>query len=174
MLFWEIIVVAIRGIVANKLRTGLTMLGIMVGVGSVIVLLAYSAGTREDMLMDFERWGANRMGCWMDRWSSGVPIPESESFTLDDTAAIRAKCPTIDKVSAINEFEGTVTRDTIELENYSIVAIEPEWTEISNYKIDKGRFFTDEENLMRERVCVLASMTKEALFFSAPDRRAHV
>ncbi|MCB1216917.1 ABC transporter permease [bacterium] len=168
MLFWEIIVVAIRGIVANKLRTGLTMLGIIVGVGSVIVLLAYSAGTREDMLKDFERWGANRMGCWLDRWSSGVPIPPSEGFTLDDTAVIRAQCPTIDRVSAIQELEATVNRDTIELENYSVIAIEPDWFEISNYQVDKGRFFTDEENLMRERVCVLASMTKEALFFSAP------
>ncbi|MEZ5339162.1 MAG: ABC transporter permease [bacterium] len=168
MLFWEIIVVAIRGIVANKLRTGLTMLGIIVGVGSVIVLLAYSAGTREDMLKDFERWGANRMGCWLDRWSSGVPIPPSEGFTLDDTAVIRAQCPTIDRVSAIQDLEANVSRDTIELENYSVIAIEPDWFEISNYQIDKGRFFTDEENLMRERVCVLASMTKEALFFSAP------
>ncbi|MCB1186215.1 ABC transporter permease [bacterium] len=168
MLFWEIIVVAIRGILANKLRTGLTMLGIIVGVGSVIVLLAYSAGTREDMLKDFERWGANRMGCWMDRWSSGVPIPQTESFTLDDTAAIRASCPSIDKVSAIQELEANVSRNTIELDAYSVIAIEPDWTAISNYQIDQGRFFTDDENLMRERVCVLASMTKEALFFSAP------
>ncbi len=168
MLFWEIIVVALRGLFANKLRTGLTMLGIVVGVGSVIVLLAYSAGTREDMLKDFERWGANRMGCWMDRWSSGVPIPPSENFTLEDTAAIRAGCPTIDLVSAVSELEAEVSRGTIKLEDYSVVAIEPDWVKISTYRIDKGRFFTDDENMMRERVCVLASMTKEALFFSAP------
>lgn len=46
MFFIEAIIVALRGIVANKLRTLLTMLGIMVGVGSVIVLLAYSEGTK--------------------------------------------------------------------------------------------------------------------------------
>lgn len=168
MLIWEIVIVALRGLFANKLRTGLTMLGIVVGVGSVIVLLAYSAGTREDMLKDFERWGANRMGCWMDRWGSGVPVPASESFTLEDTAAIRASCPSIDLCSAVSDFDATVSRGTIKLENYSVVAIEPDWVKISTYKIDKGRFFTDDENMMRERVCVLASMTREALFFAAP------
>jgi putative ABC transport system permease protein len=168
LLIWEIVIVALRGLFANKLRTGLTMLGIVVGVGSVIVLLAYSAGTREDMLQDFERWGANRMGCWIDSWGSGVAIPESESFTMEDSAAIRAQCPTVDLCSTVNGFEANVARGAIKLDNYEVVAIEPDWVEITTYKIDQGRFFTDEENLLKERVCVLASTTKEALFFSAP------
>ena len=77
MFITEVLIVALRGILANKLRTMLTLLGIVVGVGSVITLLAYSEGTKKQLLKRFETMGANRMGVFLGSFhgSQSLPLP---------------------------------------------------------------------------------------------------
>ncbi len=159
--------VAWRGMWANQLRTLLTMLGIVVGVGSVIVLIAFSEGQKQELLKRFESWGANRMGVWLDRWSGQHVIPESEAFNMDDVEALRSECSTLAKVVPTAEMQLRVREGTTTLDNYTVIATEPEFFEINNDLFELGGPFTLEENVMRERVCVLAHQTKYDLFFEA-------
>ena len=166
MLILEVIVVAWRGILANKLRMALTLMGIVVGVGSVILLLAYGQGTKAMLLEDFERWGANRMGTWIDRWSAGSRIPANVHYSLDDVAAIRSQ----DYIKYASGTVGArlqVRRGNTVLDEHDVIGCETEFQYINNYVVEHGRWFNEEENMMRERVCVIGADTKEALFFAA-------
>ena len=107
MLVFQTLAVAFRGMLANKTRTLLTMLGIVVGVGSVIVLIAFSEGTRTEMLERFERLGAKRMGVWLNSRHSAVPVPSGEHFVYDDIVAIREQVPVISRVVPVLEERGT-------------------------------------------------------------------
>ena len=167
MLVLQIILVAFRGMLANKTRTLLTMLGIVVGVGSVIVLIAFSEGTRTEMLERFETFGANRMGVWFNRWSSEYPVPSSERFEIEDIFAIREQCSTIGRVVPLLWGRGQVRHGSLSVEDHQLFATEPDYFSISNRTFAAGGPFTDENNVMQDRVCVLGSNTKYALFFEA-------
>jgi putative ABC transport system permease protein len=163
----EVILVALRGVLANKLRTFLTILGIVVGVGSVITLLAYSEGTKKELLKRFEAWGANRMGVSLGQRHDGLPLPEGETLSMADVEAVRTECSAIGQAvpSVSNQLE--VRYGTTTLSNHLVLASEPAYFDVDNDVFDRGRPFTDDENMMRERVCIIGSDTKYQLFFEA-------
>lgn len=168
MFITEVLIVALRGVLANKLRTLLTVLGIVVGVGSVITLLAYSEGTKKDLLKRFEAWGANRMGVFLGgHWGEGLPLPAGEELTLDDVQAIRNECSAIDIAVPTNDSRLEVRYGTTTLTDHTVAASDPDYFIIDNDIIDRGRFFTSDEDMMRERVCVIGSETKYKLFFES-------
>jgi len=167
MFVFEVLIVALRSIMANRLRTLLTVLGIMVGVGSVIVLLAYSEGTKRELLKRFEAWGAKRLGVGFWQRHDSLPLPQGEVLTMDDLQAIRAECPTIELAVPSSDANLEVRRETTVLSNYQVIASEPDYFVIDNDAIDRGRPFTEDENTMSERVCVIGSETKYSLFFEA-------
>ncbi|MCH7472716.1 ABC transporter permease [bacterium] len=169
MLILETLLVAFRGIIANKLRTMLTMLGVIVGVGSVIVLIAYSEGTKRELLERFEAWGANRMWVRISHWGGGgrLRAPSSEQLTMEDAMAIRTECSAIGLAAATSELRLDVRYGGTTLEDHEVIPVELDYFTIDNDLFARGRPFTDEENIMRERVCVLGSQTKYDLFFEA-------
>lgn len=169
MFITEVLIVALRGVLANKLRTLLTVLGIVVGVGSVITLLAYSEGTKKDLLKRFESWGANRMGVFFGGGWGGeaLPLPAGEELTLEDVQAILTECSAIELAVPSNDSRMDVKYGTTTLTEQNVSASGPECFVINNDTLDRGRFFTDDENIMRERVCVLGSETKYQLFFES-------
>jgi len=167
MLILEILMVAWRGIVNNKLQTILTMLGIVVGVGTVILLVAYSKGTERMLLENFEKWGSNRMGGYLN-FRRARNVPASVRFEMSDIERLRKQKRYVDRISGELQTQADVRYGNSILEAHSISASEPDIQVINNLNIGEGRWFTDEENIMRERVCVIGSLTREKLFFAAP------
>jgi putative ABC transport system permease protein len=166
MLVLETLLVAWRGMMANKIRTMLTMFGIMVGVGSVIVLIAFSEGQKKEVLKRFEALGANRMGVNLNRWS-GPPLPQSEKFTYDDVTAIRDHVSTVEGVVPTLGNELTVKYSNTSLDRTNVTASEPDFFKTDNDTFEAGGPFTDEDNTSQQRVCVLGSNTKYQLFYEA-------
>ncbi len=167
MLFWRMVRIAVRSLGSNQFRTGLTMLGIIIGVCSVITLMAFSEGTQKDMLERFERLGASRIFIRMNHWRSKVKFPRTEVLAIGDVEAIRRECSAVRRVSIVGEFSSPVRQGFQSVDSVEISAVEPEYMEIANSKFSEGRGFSFEENADRERVCVLGSTIKEQLFFSA-------
>lgn len=168
MFITEVLIVALRGVLANKLRTLLTLLGIVVGVGSVITLLAYSEGTKKQLLKRFETMGANRMGVFLGgHHGEGLPLPAGEELTLGDVQAILSECSAIDLCVPSNDSRLDVRYGTTTLTGQIVIASDPDYFTINNDMLDRGRFFTQDEDMMRERVCVIGSQTKYNLFFEA-------
>ena len=167
MLFWRMVRIAVLSLSSNQFRSFLTMLGIIIGVCSVITLMAFSEGTQKDMLERFERMGASRVFIRMNHWRSKVKFPRTEQLTLADVDAIRRECSAVSRVTIVSEMNFPVRQGFQSAESIEISAVEPDYFEISNSKFAAGRGFSFEENADRERVCVLGSTIKDQLFFSA-------
>ncbi len=156
-----------RGIIANKLRTVLTMLGIVVGVGTVILLIAYSKGTENMLLENFEKWGSNRMGGYISRHGR-TRVPANVYYSLENIEELRQETKYVRLISGATSSKVQVRHLNSTLDDHSVLACEPAYEQIGNMVLAEGRWFTDEENIMHERVCILGSETKQSLFFSAP------
>lgn len=174
MQFSTTLSVAIRAIITNKLRTSLTLLGIIVGVGAVVLLIAYSAGQRAELLERFDRYGATRMIAELWYWRSDSSALEDSRLTLDDAAAVRESCWTIKYASFLAFFNEAVQYGTRERDDTDVIGAEPEYFDAAECEFASGRPFSPEECLARESVCVLGGTIKYDLFYNAPAEGEYV
>ena len=92
----ESVTVALEGLSANKMRSVLTMLGVIIGVGAVIAMLAIAQGARERMMGSIQQMGTNVLMIFSGQSRNGAVrggFGSSQTLTLDDAAALTEKCP---------------------------------------------------------------------------------
>ncbi len=100
MLIWTIIRIAFKSIAANKLRSFLTMLGIIIGVAAVIAMLALGAGTKAKVTDSVKGMGSNLLVVRPERrWGGGVSSAERQDLNLEDADAILANVPVVEMVA---------------------------------------------------------------------------
>lgn len=172
--FSTVVGIAWQAILTNKLRTTLTLLGIVVGVGAVVLLIAYSAGQRAVLLERFDRYGATRMIAELWMWRNNSLTTEDYQLTPEDAAAIRESCPTIKYASYFAYFSETVRYGTREREDTDVVGAEPEYFGAAECEFESGRPFSPAEYLAQQPVCVLGGTTKYDLFYNAPAEGEYV
>ena len=165
---------AFRSLVRNPFRTVLTMLGIVIGTASVILLVALGMGARRLVLDSIRNLGPNLLvvipGSVTD---SGAQVGggTDTSLTLDDARAIRQGCPSILEVSAALRTAGQVLSST---SNWSTVILGTESTYLSvrNWELSRGTFFSRSDVAGMDRVAVLGRMVARHLFgFTDPVGR---
>jgi putative ABC transport system permease protein len=162
MLLFEIIRVAMDSLRANKLRSFLTMLGIIIGVGAVITVVALGTGARRAVEQQIASLGANvltvRPGQGFFR---GVRSGESE-LTVQDADAVLRNSPLVSTVapemsgSAQVEFGGTNA-------NLRLTGTTASYPHVNNYTLYLGRFFTEQEDHGRRRLAVLGGAVPAVL-----------
>jgi len=167
MKFIESFIIAIRSLFANKLRSVLTMLGIIIGVGAVIAIMAggrgmetYVTSTLEDLGTDvFYVQPTNPDAPGAAAMTPGYATP---NLTLDDAEAI-ARIPSVLGVAPTNE---NFVELTFGNENITSVieGTTPEFQEVGNYEMDSGQFISERNVASRDNVVVLGSKTAEDLF----------
>ena len=171
-LMLEMVRIAFSALLARKMRTLLTMLGIIVGVGSVVVMLAYGEGQKQELLKSFESWGDKQMSLRL-RYRSWRPVagavnaPRTVQLELGDVNAIRQEVSSIQAAVPVAEARATIRRETVTLEDYDITATESEYFSIMGDKFERGESFTYEDNAMQSRVCVLGFQAWQELFIAA-------
>ncbi|MCE2422049.1 MAG: ABC transporter permease [Gemmatimonadetes bacterium] len=154
MLFFEILRVAMDAIRANALRSILTMLGIVIGVGAVITMVALGEGAQRRVEEQIQALGTNVLTVRPGQgWFRGVRGGNTR-MTMDDVDAVRAGATAISQVAP--EMQGqhqvSVGRSNA---NIRILGTTPNFTSVNNYELDIGRFFHDGEDQARRRVAVL-------------------
>ena len=164
MMMWMLAKVGIKALLANKLRSFLAVLGIIIGVGAVISMLALGAGTRDSILQRVSSMGTNllivRPGLAGRR---GIMTGISQTMTVDDALAIAAEVPGVEAVSP-------VVSSNLQLKYFnknaqtSTYGVAPTYLAIRNFEIDHGRNFTDMEVERMSRVAVIGPTTAENLF----------
>ena len=163
---WESIRVAFEGLVSNRLRSGLTMLGIIFGVGAVIAAVSMTQGAKAATLAEFERFGTNTLTVRAGQsWHGPVRggMDSAVSLTESDAAAILRECPTV--MTTVPEVSGRAqVKAGNENTNTSIVGTTELYPEVQNYTLAEGSFFTDEEVKNRRTVAVLGSEVVGNLF----------
>ena len=163
MLFWVIVKVGIRSLLANKLRSLLAMLGIIIGVGAVISMLAIGAGAKQSVLARISAMGTNlliiRPG---QSGSHGVASGTQQNLTLADAEAVLAEAKGIRRLAPVVNGSAQVkylNRNT----RSNVTGTSITWLGIRDFSIDKGRSFTEQEVENGSRVAIIGPVTAENL-----------
>lgn len=163
----ETIRIALQGIGANKLRSILTMLGILIGVAAVIVLMAIGNGASKSVTDRIEALGTNTLTIRHGSFGAPGEAPRTQfkDLTVADAEALADPVLAPDVVSA-SPVVGASTTCSYEGTSYStsVSGTWPSFFEASNSKVEKGTYFTNQDVLDNRRVVVLGTTVVENLF----------
>jgi len=163
---WENVLIALQGLAANKLRSLLTMLGIIIGVLAVILGTAIGQGSREQVLERIQSLGSNAITVFPGQSRQGAVsggAGSRQSLKMEDAAVILKDCPTVIAVAPQVQRSAQVKYGN-QNTNTSIVCTTPEFLQIRGFKVESGKFFTDQDVRGRRKVCVVGKSTAETLF----------
>ncbi len=160
--------------VAHPLRTMLTLLGIVIGVATVMTMMALLEGLRVKVNKDFSQLGANVFR--IDKWPQGFrfggggidwnKISRRKSLTVADKRAIAEQCPSVLRTAASSWQPGQKVRTANSETQPSvfIIGATVEYPETSGITVASGRMFNDTEELDGRRVAVLGPDVADKLF----------
>jgi len=164
MLIWTTIKLAFKSLFANKLRSFLAMLGIIIGVGAVISMLALGAGAKQNMMDRVTSMGTNLLYLRPGRRRHhGVSSGTHQNLTLEDAEAVLKQVSNIKAVAPVVSGGGQFkyfNKNT----SSSIIGTTITYLPMRNFEIEKGRAFTEVESERMARVAVLGSETAKKLF----------
>jgi putative ABC transport system permease protein len=165
MNFIESVKMAGQTLLANKIRSSLTMIGMIVGNASVIAMIGIGEGTQKFVAGQVQALGTNiltvRPGVPNARRSSMGNAPQT--LILEDAKAIATQVPSVQGVSAeLNSSE--IVRYSNKNVSALIFGTIPEFLEVRNFEMAKGRFLTELDVKQSNQVVVLGSELAEKLF----------
>jgi putative ABC transport system permease protein len=169
--FIESFIIAIRSILANKLRSSLTMLGIIIGVGSVITLMSVGQGAQAEITSTFEQLGTNVLNV-IPRSPEGVTAEQAgpegtyiaPTLTLDDVRALE-DVPSVLAIAPVNNNIAQVTYGG-ESKQARIYGSSSGYEIVGNYSVASGQFIAETNVASRDMVVVLGSEVAQDLFGS--------
>ncbi len=164
--------VAFHSLWRNKSRAILTMLGVIIGVGSVIMLVAIGNGLKAYVTEQFDQFGANNIyiangevfnenGGFAGEESAASQL--NQKLRYEDIAEIKKLRSYVDLISGMSLGSGEVVYKN-ERKKASIVGVESDYSLISNTTTSKGDFFTDLDNEKKAKVVVLGSQIATDIF----------
>jgi putative ABC transport system permease protein len=167
----ETIRFALRGISANKLRSGLTVLGILIGVAAVILLVAVGNGSAKSIQSAIEGLGTNTLTVSSGGVRQAATTTQNTSLTLDMVAALRdpEAAPDVHSASPVVSGSQTLVYEGVDHSVTQFVGTYPEYVSASNYKIGRGSPFTSEDVSSGRRAVLIGSTVAEALFSEGVD-----
>ncbi|MDP4208131.1 MAG: ABC transporter permease [Bacteroidota bacterium] len=163
--------VAVNALRRNKLRAILTMLGIIIGVASVIAMLAIGQGSKKSIQDQVSSMGSNMIFVMPSQQRMGgvqLGNTNSQSLTVNDVEAIIKECPSITKVSPEVRSSGQAIYSN-QNSPTSIYGVGVDYPDIRKVKVKSGRMFTDREVKTSAKVCLLGKTVITNLFGENAD-----
>jgi putative ABC transport system permease protein len=163
---------ALRGLTSNKLRSLLTVLGVSIGVGAVIVLVAVGNGSGKAVQQRLEAMGTNLLtvsttggGGGFARGQAG-PSNQQYSLTLNDAAALADKklAPDVDAVAPVMTSSATATNGDVSYTVSQVIGTTPEYLPATNTPVGMGQSFTQADVDSSQRVILLGQTAATELF----------
>lgn len=166
MLFTELLKMAALSLIANKLRTLLTMLGIIIGVASVIAMTSVGMGVKQNVVDSISRLGSNLLMVMPGSSNRGGVRGAAGSvitLTYDDAKAIKEKIKNISYVSPTvqNSYQVVYGHENW---NTTVTGVIPEYVNIQSLTLQSGLFFTEHDVEVRSRVAVIGTTVATNLF----------
>jgi putative ABC transport system permease protein len=166
----EMLRIAWSGITANKLRSGLTILGMTIGVASVIVLIAVGNGSSKAVQSTIQSLGTNVLvvqGSGGLRFGPGASTAASVSLTKQDAEALQnpSLAPNVKSASpVVNASAVKLVYDGTSYEPSSFVGTTPSYLSAHTYRVQEGTAFTAEDVSKNRRVAVIGQTVVQELF----------
>jgi putative ABC transport system permease protein len=169
MYFWVLVKVALFSLLANKLRSFLAVLGVIIGVGAVIAMLGIAAGAQTQVLSTISAMGTNLLVVRPGQMGTGgVQTGTRQNLTIEDAQAILAEVPEVSRVSPA--VQGRCQLKYMERNTGTTVqGVAVPYLPIRNFEVEKGRLFTDAEEDRQSHVIILGPVTAENLFGKEED-----
>ncbi|MGI8558542.1 MAG: ABC transporter permease [Solirubrobacteraceae bacterium] len=174
MLGLETVRIALQGLLANKLRSALTILGMLIGVASVIVLIAVGGGSSQAVQSRIEALGTNvllvlRFGGFGGARSNASQLGQ---LTTDDAKALQDQSTAADVQSAspiVNANSATIALNGNSYSPQSVIGTTPSIKDARAYKLAAGTFFSDDDIKSHNRVLVLGPTVVQNVFGAAAN-----
>ncbi|MFV1964402.1 MAG: ABC transporter permease [Pirellulaceae bacterium] len=175
-MYWNTFKVGIKNLMLRKLRSLLTVLGVILGVGSVIAMLAIGEGSKREALEQIRRLGANNVIIRSVKPTAGEgedstsATQQQTSFILEyglkykDFERLTATLPTVTDAVPIAMVRKHARREHRWIPNARILATTPKYLRIKNMKLARGRFVTAVDDWNTRNVAVLGAGAAERLF----------
>lgn len=163
---------SLKGLRANPLRSALTTLGVLIGVGAVILLVAVGNGSARQVQENIEQLGTNSLTIFSGQFgpstSSSDVQTRDTSLTVQVAAALadESGAPDIKSVTPEDTTQSTVTHDDASA-TLQVVGTYPSYFEATNSPVARGRYFTNDDVLAARKVAVIGTTVMDELFGGA-------
>ncbi len=163
MTLGQAILEALESLSSNKLRSGLTILGIVIGVGAVIAMLGVGQGAQNTITGSISGIGSNLLFIFSGNFQEEVR--NAQPLTISDANAIADpfQAPSVLAVAPVLQGNGEVTFGS-ERTNVTIYGVTPDYEEVRNYAVTEGEFINSENLLGQASVVLLGPDTANKLF----------
>ncbi len=163
----EYLLVALDALRANRLRSLLTMLGVVIGVAAVILLVSLGQGTKNYVEEQFAGLGANILIVTPGKIETkgGPPVigAARHRLTLEDSDQLKKKGTLLGGVAPVVLGTGEVKLRT-RSRNVTVLGVTPDFSPVRNLHVEIGSFVTDEDEEAKRRVCVVGRTVQAELF----------
>jgi putative ABC transport system permease protein len=162
---YDLILISLRTLAKNKLRSGLTVLGVVIGIAAVTAMVSIGQGAGELVRNEFQTLGTNVIvvipGTGQNGGArAGVVV----TLTAEDSQAIADECPAVLAVSPIVTTTGQVVVGGVNWRPDNLMGVGPDYTIIRNWPMAAGEFFTDRDVAGASSVCVIGYTLARQLF----------
>jgi putative ABC transport system permease protein len=161
--------IAFTALRTNKLRSFLTILGVIIGITAIMAMISIIEGLNQSMKAQLASLGTDVLyirpfapGAWVGEFPDS--LRRRKWFTPDDAEAIRRSCPAVEAVAPLNFTEVKLRYRDTETRTAFVIGTSPDYMVTNNYAVDNGRVFTESEVGHRAPVCVLGVDQVETLF----------
>jgi putative ABC transport system permease protein len=162
-MFLENLKIALRAIGANKMRSVLTVLGVMIGVAAVIAVVSLVQGMQHKLSQDLQNVGSNYIEVFPDageqRNSFLQKMPE---LTIDDAIAVQKAAPSIKEFTPLF-LPSVETKYGDARHRLQMYGVNSPYQDVFNHWVDRGRFFTPLDDETKKRICVIGVSAAEKL-----------
>ena len=159
---------SIDNLLVHKLRTLLTMLGMIFGVAAVLSMLSIGAGAQQQVMAFIEELGVRNLiveARETTEWQANQKVRlQSPGLSLQDVRAIQASVPGIDVVTARKRFAPTRVVPKTDAETPVVFGVDPNYQSVGSLRVSHGRFYSDDEAARAAPLCVLGEAARWRLF----------
>jgi putative ABC transport system permease protein len=156
VLIVETLRIALTSIRSNLFRAVLTMLGIIIGVGAVITMVALGTGAQRAVDEQMQALGGDILAIQSSTWFSRGVARDQQTITVDDAIALAKDAPNVAEVVPETNARLQVKYGNKNL-NLGITGTTPNYFRVQDFKVDTGRVFTAADDAARRRVAVLGA-----------------
>jgi len=156
----EIVKMAFESLLGNKTRTLLSMLGIVIGVSTVIAVFGVGKGAEKTVNDQFQGLSANSL---MIMSNMGRESTRSSNLKAEDVVAIKESAVHISEATAIVRGNATVTSGK-ESGSVSVLGVDENYFSVANYELEKGNIFSADDIELKEKVAILGVNTIDTFF----------
>ena len=162
----DLVVLSLRTLAKNKLRSGLTVLGVVIGIAAVTVMVSIGQGAGNLVRKEFETLGSNVIIIFPSRQEGegGVRGGTSITLTAADSDAISEECPSVRASSPIVGAAGQVLSGNANWKPAQMSGVGIDYLDVRNWRLSEGEFFSDRDVSGANKVCVIGATLVTKLF----------